>query len=75
MLGTVSEVRMPVRFIFVLMGPTSKYMFSEDYVEIGRALSTLMSYKVSHGRTAWALSRTKICHQKGYNELFLVGFI
>ena len=48
MLNTVSEVRMPIRFIFVLMGPVTVSMFTEDYHEIGRAMSTLMSYKVSH---------------------------
>ncbi|XP_063712926.1 band 3 anion transport protein-like isoform X2 [Symsagittifera roscoffensis] len=44
-MSEVSEVRMPMRFIFILMGPVTKHLFMEDYHEIGRAMSTLMSYK------------------------------
>lgn len=43
-LDSVLEVPVPVRFLFVLLGPSSTHM---DYHEIGRSISTLMSDKVS----------------------------
>lgn len=43
-LESVLEVPVPVRFLFVLLGPSSTHM---DYHEIGRSISTLMSDKVS----------------------------
>lgn len=43
-LESVLEVPVPVRFLFVLLGPTSSSM---DYHQIGRSISTLMSDKVS----------------------------
>jgi hypothetical protein len=43
-LDTVLEVPVPVRFLFLLLGPSSANM---DYHEIGRSISTLMSDKVS----------------------------
>lgn len=46
-LDSVLEVPVPVRFLFVLLGPSSTHM---DYHEIGRSISTLMSDKV--GATA-----------------------
>lgn len=42
-LDSVLEVPIPVRFLFVLLGPSSANM---DYHEIGRSISTLMSDKV-----------------------------
>lgn len=42
-LESVLEVPIPVRFIFVLLGPSHANM---DYHEIGRSISTLMSDKV-----------------------------
>lgn len=39
-LGNLTEVPLPVRFIFILMGPENS---SCDYHEIGRSLSTLMA--------------------------------
>ncbi|NXF38141.1 B3A2 protein, partial [Nyctibius bracteatus] len=45
-LDSVLEVPVPVRFLFVLLGPSSTHM---DYHEIGRSISTLMSDKVSRG--------------------------
>lgn len=42
-LDAVLEVPVPVRFLFVLLGPSSANM---DYHEIGRSISTLMSDKV-----------------------------
>lgn len=44
LLESVLEVPVPVRFIFVLLGPSQSNM---DYHEIGRSFSTLMSDKVS----------------------------
>ncbi|XP_078518959.1 anion exchange protein 2 isoform X2 [Lissotriton helveticus] len=44
-LDCVLEVPIPVRFLFVLLGPTSTNM---DYHEIGRSISTLMSDKPFH---------------------------
>nr|XP_014341472.1 PREDICTED: anion exchange protein 3 isoform X1 [Latimeria chalumnae] len=44
-LESVLEVPVPVRFIFVLLGPSQSNM---DYHEIGRSISTLMSDKHFH---------------------------
>ncbi|XP_015264111.1 PREDICTED: anion exchange protein 2 [Gekko japonicus] len=44
-LDAVLEVPIPVRFLFVLLGPSSANM---DYHEIGRSISTLMSDKQFH---------------------------
>lgn len=43
LLESVLEVQVPVRFIFVLLGPSQSNV---DYHEIGRSFSTLMSDKV-----------------------------
>ncbi|ELT89579.1 hypothetical protein CAPTEDRAFT_38399, partial [Capitella teleta] len=42
-LGNLTEVNLPVRFIFILMGPKSSGL---DYYEIGRSISTLMANRV-----------------------------
>lgn len=42
-LESVLEVPVPVRFLFVLLGPPTTSM---DYHQIGRSISTLMSDKV-----------------------------
>ncbi|XP_051879887.1 anion exchange protein 2-like isoform X2 [Pristis pectinata] len=44
-LESVLEVPIPVRFLFILLGPTTSNM---DYHEIGRSISTLMSDKNFH---------------------------
>lgn len=44
LLESVLEVPVPVRFLFVLVGPTQS---SVDYHEIGRSFATLMSDKVN----------------------------
>uniref|UniRef100_A0A8C1G035 Anion exchange protein n=1 Tax=Cyprinus carpio TaxID=7962 RepID=A0A8C1G035_CYPCA len=44
-LDSVLEVSVPVRFLFVLLGPPSTSM---DYHQIGRSISTLMSDKQFH---------------------------
>lgn len=44
-LESVLEVPVPVRFLFVLLGPATTSM---DYHQIGRSISTLMSDKVSN---------------------------
>ena len=41
-LGNFAEVNIPVRFVFVLLGPNDD---NEDYHEVGRSISTLMSDK------------------------------
>ena len=41
----ITEVSIPVRFLFVLLGPSSG---EESYHEIGRSVATLMSDKASH---------------------------
>ena len=43
-LGNLTEVPLPVRFLFILLGPPSD---SLDYLEIGRSISTLMANTVS----------------------------
>ena len=42
LLGDLTEVPIPVRFIFLLLGPEKQM----DYHEVGRAMATLMSDKV-----------------------------
>ncbi|XP_067887152.1 anion exchange protein 2-like isoform X2 [Heterodontus francisci] len=44
-LESVLEVPVPVRFLFILLGPSTSNM---DYHEIGRSISTLMSDKNFH---------------------------
>ncbi|XP_075457479.1 electrogenic sodium bicarbonate cotransporter 4 isoform X4 [Ascaphus truei] len=39
MLGGVTEVPVPTRFLFILLGPMGK---AKSYIEIGRAIATLM---------------------------------
>ena len=46
-MGDVVSVPLPVRFIFILLGPEDTSM---DYHEIGRAISTLMSNTDFHNR-------------------------
>ncbi|XP_069838696.1 anion exchange protein 3 isoform X1 [Dendropsophus ebraccatus] len=54
LLESVLEVPVPVRFLFVLLGPTQSNM---DYHEIGRSISTLMSDKVFHEAAYMAADR------------------
>lgn len=55
-LDSVLEVPVPVRFLFVLLGPPTTSM---DYHQIGRSISTLMSDKVSKAESK--MFQTKIC--------------
>lgn len=43
LLDSVMEVPVPVRFLFLLLGPPT----SNDYHQMGRSISTLMSDQVS----------------------------
>ncbi|XP_072439893.1 electrogenic sodium bicarbonate cotransporter 1-like isoform X6 [Chiloscyllium punctatum] len=45
MLGALTEVPVPTRFLFVLLGPKGK---AKSYHEIGRAIATLMSDELFH---------------------------
>ncbi|XP_056391868.1 anion exchange protein 3 isoform X2 [Hyla sarda] len=54
LLESVLEVPVPVRFLFVLLGPSQSNM---DYHEIGRSISTLMSDKVFHEAAYMAADR------------------
>ncbi|KAM4698074.1 anion exchange protein 3 isoform 2-T2 [Rhinophrynus dorsalis] len=54
LLESVLEVPIPVRFLFVLLGPTQANV---DYHEIGRSISTLMSDKVFHEAAYMAAER------------------
>ncbi|KAM9810351.1 solute carrier family 4 member 4a [Neosynchiropus ocellatus] len=45
MLGALTEVPLPTRFLFILLGPKGK---AKSYHEIGRAIATLMSDEVFH---------------------------
>ncbi|XP_061554596.1 LOW QUALITY PROTEIN: electrogenic sodium bicarbonate cotransporter 1-like [Phycodurus eques] len=45
MLGALTEVPVPTRFLFLLLGPKGK---AKSYHEIGRAIATLMSDEVFH---------------------------
>ncbi|KAM9805073.1 anion exchange protein 3 [Neosynchiropus ocellatus] len=63
LLESVLEVPVPVRFIFVLLGPTQSNM---DYHEIGRSFSTLMSDKNFHEVAYFADDRQDLLN--GINE-------
>ncbi|XP_053559309.1 electrogenic sodium bicarbonate cotransporter 1 isoform X2 [Bombina bombina] len=45
MLGSLTEVPVPTRFLFILLGPKGK---AKSYHEIGRSIATLMSDEVFH---------------------------
>ncbi|KAM6930823.1 solute carrier family 4 member 4a isoform 3-T3 [Xenentodon cancila] len=45
MLGALTEVPVPTRFLFILLGPKGQ---AKSYHEIGRAIATLMSDEVFH---------------------------
>uniref|UniRef100_A0A3Q3S430 Anion exchange protein n=1 Tax=Mastacembelus armatus TaxID=205130 RepID=A0A3Q3S430_9TELE len=63
LLESVLEVPIPVRFIFVLIGPSQSNM---DYHEIGRSFSTLMSDKNFHEVAYFADDRQDLLN--GINE-------
>ncbi|XP_028846946.1 anion exchange protein 3 isoform X1 [Denticeps clupeoides] len=63
LLESVLEVPVPVRFMFVLLGPTQSNM---DYHEIGRSFSTLMSDKNFHEVAYFADDRQDLLN--GINE-------
>ncbi|XP_016382908.1 anion exchange protein 3-like, partial [Sinocyclocheilus rhinocerous] len=63
LLESILEVPVPVRFIFVLLGPTQTNM---DYHEIGRSFSTLMSDKNFHEVAYFADDRQDLLN--GINE-------
>ncbi|CAK8673673.1 unnamed protein product [Clavelina lepadiformis] len=44
-LGRLTEVPIPTRFLFILLGPTGNY---KQYHEIGRSIATLMADEVFH---------------------------
>ncbi|KAG8544004.1 hypothetical protein GDO81_023265 [Engystomops pustulosus] len=54
-LDSVLEVPIPVRFLFILLGPSTSNM---DYHEIGRSISTLMSDKLVCLAILWAVMST-----------------
>ncbi|KAK1803632.1 hypothetical protein P4O66_021045, partial [Electrophorus voltai] len=57
MLGALTEVPVPTRFLFVLLGPKGK---ARSYHEIGRAIATLMSDEVFHDIAYKAKSRSDL---------------
>uniref|UniRef100_A0AAQ4S9K6 Anion exchange protein n=1 Tax=Gasterosteus aculeatus aculeatus TaxID=481459 RepID=A0AAQ4S9K6_GASAC len=63
LLESVLEVPVPVRFIFVLLGPSQSNL---DYHEIGRSFSTLMSDKNFHEVAYFADDRQDLLN--GINE-------
>ncbi|XP_048578952.1 band 3 anion transport protein isoform X2 [Nematostella vectensis] len=56
-LGNVTEVAIPVRFLFVMLGPETQ---SDTYHEIGRSIATLMSDQVFHDLAYYSESREDI---------------
>ena len=51
MLGDLTEVPVPTRFIFILLGPKGQ---QQRYHEIGRSIATLMSDEVSDTKGHYA---------------------
>ncbi|KAL1456997.1 hypothetical protein WDU94_001676 [Cyamophila willieti] len=54
LLPSITEVSIPVRFLFILLGPKNADL---DYHEIGRSISTLMSNKDFHNIAYKAMER------------------
>ncbi|XP_048835218.1 anion exchange protein 3-like isoform X3 [Brienomyrus brachyistius] len=63
LLESVLEVPIPVRFLFLLLGPS---YFNMDYHETGRSISTLMSDKTFHEVAYFADDRQDLLN--GINE-------
>uniref|UniRef100_A0A914VVU0 Anion exchange protein n=1 Tax=Plectus sambesii TaxID=2011161 RepID=A0A914VVU0_9BILA len=57
LLGDLTEVPVPTRFLFILLGPTGH---SSQYREIGRAIATLMSDEIFHDVAYKARNRTDL---------------
>ncbi|KAI8496604.1 Anion exchange protein 3 [Branchiostoma belcheri] len=62
-IGTLTAVPLPVRFLFVLLGPSSGVT---DYNEIGRSISTLMANETFHEMAYRADDRSDLL--RGINE-------
>ncbi|KAK6165534.1 hypothetical protein SNE40_022447 [Patella caerulea] len=58
-LENLTEVPLPVRFVFILLGPEKSGM---DYHEVGRSLSTLMTNQFFHDVAYRAESREELLH-------------
>ncbi|KAK7501372.1 hypothetical protein BaRGS_00007497 [Batillaria attramentaria] len=58
-LENLTEVPLPVRFVFLLLGPEKSGM---DYHEVGRSISTLMSNQAFHDVAYQADSRQEMLH-------------
>ncbi|XP_045178660.2 anion exchange protein 2-like isoform X2 [Mercenaria mercenaria] len=58
-LDNLTEVPLPVRFVFILLGPENSSM---DYHEVGRSISTLMSNQHFHDIAYRAETRSEILH-------------
>ncbi|KAI6183292.1 Anion exchange protein [Aphelenchoides bicaudatus] len=56
-LGDLTEVPVPTRFLFILLGPTGH---SAQFKEIGRAIATLMSDEIFHDVAYKARNRTDL---------------
>ncbi|KAF8795352.1 electroneutral sodium bicarbonate exchanger 1-like isoform X2 [Argiope bruennichi] len=56
-LGDLTEVPVPTRFLFILLGPVGHAL---RYHEIGRAMATLLSDEVFHGVAYKAKNRTDL---------------
>ncbi|CAL1280805.1 unnamed protein product [Larinioides sclopetarius] len=56
-LGDLTEVPVPTRFLFILLGPVGHAL---KYHEIGRAMATLLSDEVFHGVAYKAKNRTDL---------------
>ncbi|GFY49891.1 sodium-driven chloride bicarbonate exchanger [Trichonephila inaurata madagascariensis] len=56
-LGDLTEVPVPTRFLFILLGPVG---YAVKYHEIGRAMATLLSDEVFHGVAYKAKNRSDL---------------
>lgn len=65
-LDNLTEVPLPVRFLFILLGPEN----AMDYHEVGRSISTLMANQVKYGLfVSWKrTSMTFFLHGSEYEE-------
>lgn len=68
LLESVLEIPVPVRFLFVLLGPSQSNV---DYHEIGRSFSTLMSDKVDFKSKKEAKFLVEILSHRSKKQLLM----
>lgn len=68
---SITEVPIPVRFLFILLGPKTADL---DYHEVGRSIATLMSNRHFHNIAYKADDRKELLSGKSYKLIRLQRF-